>query len=163
MELLCIVYQGLITGLISVGKLALIILPFMVIVEFAKQYGWLEIISKKSQWFTSIFNLPKTAALPAFAGLFIGIVSGSGVILQVAKEENYSRATLTILFVMVGICHSLFEETLLFVGVGANVSVVVGARLITALLFAYFCGWILERQCVRIRAEEQIGRPRISH
>jgi hypothetical protein len=150
--LLEILYQGLIAGLISVGKLALIILPFMVMVEFAKQYGWLEIISKRSQWFTAIFHLPRTAALSVFAGLFIGIVSGSGVILQAAKEENFSRATLTVLFVMVGICHSLFEETVLFVGVDANIFVVAGARLITALLFAYLIGWILERQSIRIAA-----------
>jgi hypothetical protein len=152
MALLEILYQGLIAGLISVGKLALIILPFMVMVEFAKQYGWLEIISKRSQWFTDVFHLPRTAALSVFVGLFIGIVSGSGVILQAAREENYSRATLTVLFVMVGICHSLFEETVLFVGVDANILVVAGARLITALLFAYLLGWILERQCIRIAA-----------
>lgn len=154
MELLEILYQGLSVGLISVGKLALIILPLMVMVEFAKQYGWLEIISKRSQWFTGFFNLPGTAALPAFAGLFIGIVSGSGVIRQVAKKENYSRATLNVLFVMVGICHSLFEETALFVGVDVNILVVAGARIITALLFAYCLGWILERQCTKITTEK---------
>lgn len=154
MTLLESLYQGMIAGLMSVGKLALIILPFMIIVEIAKQYGWLEIISKRSQWFTDVFHLPRTAGLPIFVGLFIGIVSGSGVILQAAKEENYSRATLTILFVMVGICHSLFEETALFVGVGANILVIATVRLITALLFAYLLGWILERQCVRIAAED---------
>jgi hypothetical protein len=138
MVFLGILYQGLIAGLITVGKLALIILPLMIMVEFAKRYGWLEIISKRSQWFTGVFRMPQTAALPAFVGLFFGIVSGSGVILQIAKEENYSRDTLTILFVMVGICHSLFEETALFVGVDANILVVAGARLITALLFTYF-------------------------
>lgn len=138
MAFLGILYQGLVAGLITVGKLALIILPLMVMVEFAKKYGWLEIISKRSQWFTGVFRMPRTAALPAFVGLFFGIVSGSGVILQIAKEENYSRDTLTILFVMVGICHSLFEETALFVGVDANILVVAGARLIIALLFTYF-------------------------
>ena len=60
-------------------------------VEFAKQHGWLEIISKRSEWFTGVFGLPTTAALPALVGLFIGIVYGSGVILQAAKEEKYSR------------------------------------------------------------------------
>jgi spore maturation protein SpmB len=126
----------------------------MVMVEFAKQHGWLEIISKRSEWFTGVFGLPTTAALPALVGLFIGIVYGSGVILQAAKEEKYSRGTLTVLFVMIGICHSLFEETVIFIGVDANILVLVGARLIIALLFAYFIGWILERQCVRITAEK---------
>lgn len=156
MALLATVYQGLLVGLISVGKLALIILPFMVMIEFAKRYGWLEIVSKWSQWFTDIFRLPKTAALPAFVGLFIGIVSGSGVILQTAQEENYSRRTLTILFVMVGICHSLFEETLLFVGMDVNLMVVVGFRLLIALLFAYLLGWILERQCIRLQQKSTL-------
>jgi len=86
-----ILYQGLIASLISVAKLAFIILPLMVMVELAKHYGWLDIISKHSQWFTGIMRLPGTTALPVLAGLFIGIVSGSGVILQAAREENYSK------------------------------------------------------------------------
>lgn len=141
--------QGLVAGFVSVGNLAFIILPLMVMIEFAKQYGWLEIISKRSKCFTSVFHLPENAALPALIGLFMGIVSGSGIILQSAKEENYSRATLTILFVMIGICHSLFEETAIFIGLDANILVVAGGRLITALIFAYLIGWILERQCMK--------------
>ncbi len=146
MDYLGIVYQGLITGLIIIMKLALIILPFMVLIEFAKQYGWLERIAQRSCWFTAVFRLPASAALPALVGLFIGIVSGSGVILQTAKEENYSRATLTILFAMIGICHSLFEETALFLGVNANIMIIAGARLVNALLFAYLLGRFLSRQ-----------------
>lgn len=146
MAYLGIIYQGLLTGLIIVTKLALVILPFMVLIEFAKQYGWLERIAKRSRWFTAVFCLPASAALPAFVGLFIGIVSGSGVILQTAREENYSRATLTTLFVMIGICHSMFEETALFLGVNANIMVIAGARLINALLFAYLMGRFLSRQ-----------------
>lgn len=161
MEFLEILHQGLIASLIIVLKLALIILPFMVMVEFAKQYGWMEFISQRSQWFTRVFRLPESAALPVFAGLFIGIVSGSGVILQAAKEENYSRSTLTILFVMIGICHSLFEETVLFLGIDANILIVVWARLTTALLFAYFLGRILEWQCTRLTTEKNTDGPAI--
>jgi hypothetical protein len=36
MAYLGIIYQGLLTGLIIVTKLALVILPFMVLIEFAK-------------------------------------------------------------------------------------------------------------------------------
>ncbi|SDF14111.1 nucleoside recognition domain-containing protein [Sporomusa acidovorans] len=142
-------YQGGLTGLITVGKLALIILPLMVMIEFAKQYGWLEILSQRSNWLTRAFHLPGSAALPALVGLFIGIVSGSGVILQTAKEENFSRETLTVLFVMIAICHSLFEETALFVGLGANILVMAGARLLIALLFSYLVGWVLELQSIK--------------
>lgn len=148
--------QGLMAGFITIGKLALIILPLMVMIEFAKQYGWLEIISKRSQWFTNIFHLPGTAALPALVGLFFGIVSGSGVILQAAKEENYSYVTLTILFVMVGICHSLFEETALFIGLDANILIIAGVRFIIALLFAYLIGWILEQECMKIISNKKM-------
>ena len=142
MTLFASIYQGLAEALVSMGKLAFIILPLMIIVELAKQYGWLEILSRQTKWFTKTFHLPETAALPAFVGLLFGIVSGSGIILQTAKEEHYSRATLTVLFVMVGICHSLFEETALFVGLDVNILVVAGGRLITALLFAYAIGQI---------------------
>lgn len=137
--------QGLIAGLATVAKLALIILPLMVIVEFAGYYGWLEIIARKTRWFTDLFYLPGSAALPAFVGLFIGIVSGSGVILQAAKEHQYSRTAVTILFVMVGICHSLLEETALFIGTGANVLLVAVIRLLAALIVAFLLARLIGR------------------
>ncbi|HAK72898.1 MAG TPA: hypothetical protein DCP36_03650 [Sporomusaceae bacterium] len=140
-----ILFQGLMTSLVTVTKLALIILPLMVIVELAGYYGWLESISKKTKWFTDLFYLPSSAALPAFVGLFIGIVSGSGVILQFAKDNDYSRATVTILFVMVGICHSLFEETALFIGTGVNIFFVAAIRLLAALIFAFLIGRLIGR------------------
>ncbi|HWR42060.1 hypothetical protein [Sporomusa sp.] len=133
-------------------------MPLMVLVEFADHNGWLEMISKRSKWFTKFFRLPSSAALPAFAGLFIGIVSGSGVILQISKENHYSRATLTILFVMVGICHSLFEETALFVGIGANIFLIAGARIFIALLFAFVIGWLVDRQRNGVMTEKIVVR-----
>ena len=150
--LLCL-EQGLFIALSSVTKLALIIIPLMVIIEFAKYYGWLKSLSKQLAWFTGAFYLPGSAALPVCAGLFIGIVSGSGIILQTTKEEHYSRANLTVIFIMVGICHSLFEETALFIGIDVNIAVIAGMRMLIAMLFAYLYALFARKQLVIDRTE----------
>jgi hypothetical protein len=151
-----IIYTGLIAGLISLGKLAVIILPLMIIIEFIKQYGWLEKLSKQAEVYTRIFFLPGTAALPCLVGIFIGIISGSGIIIQTASETGLTRSQLSIVFVMVGICHSLFEETIIFVGTGVNVLILMTVRLILSLVLAYLLGWLIEHRLLIIKDTEMV-------
>ncbi len=124
-------------------NLAMIILPMAVLFEFATHHGWLSRFAAKARWFTDFFRLPSAAALPAVVGLFIGMVSGSGVILKAAEENAFSRPTKVILFVMIGICHSLLEETAIFIGTGANLAYLAGVRFLAAMLCAFFAGWLM--------------------
>ncbi len=136
--------EGMLLGCMTVGKLALIILPLTILLEVAKRYGWIEFISIHAQGMTDILRLPRTAAVPVFIGVVFGIVSGSGIILQVAKEEKYTKEDLTVLFVLVGICHAIFEETIIFSGMGANLLIIVASRVCLGGGFAYMMAHILQ-------------------
>lgn len=136
--------EGMFMGCMTVGQLGLIILPLTILLELAKYYGWIEYISSHTQVMETILCLPKSSAVPAFIGVVFGIVSGSGIIIQIAKEEKYTQDDLTILFSLVGTCHAIFEETVIFSGMGANLLLIAATRICIGGIFAYMMAHILQ-------------------
>lgn len=92
------------------------------------------------------FRLPGPAAFPLLAGLFLGIVFGSGVILSFAREGSLKKGDLLILLVFLGVCHSIIEDTLIFVALGANGWVLMGLRFLLAFLAAFIVSHLLRER-----------------
>ena len=82
-------------------------------------------------------TLSNNAAYPLLAGLFLGIVFGSGVILSFARDGSLTKRDLMLVLVFLGICHSIIEDTVVFMALGANGWVLVGARFVLATLAAF--------------------------
>ncbi|GAW91150.1 nucleoside recognition domain-containing protein [Calderihabitans maritimus] len=80
-----------------------------------------------------IFQLPSEASLPLLAGLIFGITYGAGVILQAARDGHLSKRDLYLISTFLVIFHSLFEDTMLFVAIGANGFILIFVRLILAV------------------------------
>jgi len=82
-------------------------------------------------------KLSNNAAYPLLAGLFLGIVFGSGVIISFAKDGSLTKRDLMLVLVFLGICHSIVEDTVVFIALGANWWVLIGARIFLAALAAF--------------------------
>lgn len=82
-------------------------------------------------------NLSNRVAFPLLAGLFLGIVFGSGVIISIANDGTLTRRDLIIVLVFLGICHSIIEDTLIFAALGANWWVMIGCRFVLAAFAAF--------------------------
>ncbi len=79
-------------------------------------------------------HLSKKAAFPLIAGLLLGIVFGSGVIIACANDGSLTKRDLTLTLVFLAICHSVIEDTLIFTAIGANWWVLLGSRFLLAVL-----------------------------
>jgi spore maturation protein SpmB len=120
-----------------ITKLTLIILPLLIAIECLKDLGWMDKIALHCQGITKIFGLPGESAIGLTIGLFTGIVFGSGVILQIQQEANMTRTQMNVLFIFIGICHAVIEETVVFTAIGANGFVIMSSRLIAAFVFTF--------------------------
>lgn len=118
-------------------KIVLIVVPLLILIECLKDIGWLEKIAARSRSITGFFGLPGESAIGLIIGLFTGIVFGSGVIMQVQEEANMTKAQLNVLFLFIGICHGIIEETIVFTAVGANWLIIFIARFSAALIFTF--------------------------
>jgi hypothetical protein len=88
-------------------------------------------------------NLSNRVAFPLLAGLFLGIVFGSGVIISSANDGTLTKRDLILVLVFLGICHSIIEDTLIFVALGANWWVLISCRFVLAALAAFAVSFVL--------------------
>jgi len=69
---------------------------------------------------TRSINLSGEAGLPLMGGLVFGISYGGGIIISSAREGKLTLREMYIINLLRIICHSLFEDTLLFAAIGAR-------------------------------------------
>ncbi len=113
-------------------RLLMIILPLTVSYEFLKEKGLFR--GTKPFFFMGI---TRAGLLPLVTGVVIGLTYGAGVIIHSIKDHNIGRREAFLILLFLSVCHAIFEDTLIFVVIGANGLVLVVARLILAIAFTY--------------------------
>jgi len=137
-------WEGLLSGLTQVARLWWLILLFIGI-QILKDTGWLARASRYMAPVLRPLRLPADAGLPIAAGLGIGLTYGAGILIQTAREGRLSRDELTVMCIFLGICHAIFEETVLFAAAGANGLLLLAIRAGTAAA----AGWLAARVWLR--------------
>ncbi len=133
-----LVLQEIITGGVRIVVfIPAIIIPLMIVLALLTDTRLLDRGVGLIQPIMQRLNLSKRVAFPLLAGLFLGIVFGSGVIISFANDGTLTKRDLIIVLVFLGVCHSIIEDTLIFTALGANWWVLVSCRFVLAALAAY--------------------------
>ena len=123
--------------------LTAIIIPLMVGLALLKDSHLLDRAAGFLQPVMKGLRLSNNAAYPLLAGLFLGIVFGSGVIISFARDGSLTKRDLVLVLVFLGICHSIIEDTVVFIALGANGWVLIGVRFFLAALTAFAVSLLL--------------------
>jgi len=134
MNILTVILEALWGSITSVLQIAAIVIPLMVFIEILKDVNILDRLVKLFAPFTNFLGFSKSAALPLLAGLIFGISYGAGLILDASRQGNLSKKDLVLLSLFLVICHSIFEDTFIFVAVGANALIILLGRFLFAVL-----------------------------
>ncbi|NLY51644.1 MAG: nucleoside recognition protein [Firmicutes bacterium] len=135
-SLLNAVIDGLGAGIMGLKNIALIVLPLMVVIELAKDSGVMQWVTGKFQSLAALLQISKESLLPLVVGLIAGIAFGSGVLINATREGYLSKKDRYVVAVFLNLCHSVFEDTLLLVAVGASLPWLLGSRLVLATVVA---------------------------
>lgn len=138
-----ILLEATLGSLSSVKKMASIIIPLMIIMEFLKDLGFLDQIAKLFSPVVKIFGMQKESGFPLIIGIIIGLSYGAGFILQAAKEYNLPKIDRYLIALFLICAHAVFEDTALFMAVGVNGALLLGVRLTVAALFTFLASKIL--------------------
>lgn len=144
--LLDAVWNGTVAALVTTARVAVFVLPVMVGLELAREFGWLDRCSRQARPLCRRLGVPAELAPALTVGVALGLILGSGVVVQTARAHALDRRSLTLFFLFLGIFHAMFEETALFTALGGNGLVVLAARLGCALLAAgLYRAWLRRR------------------
>ncbi len=131
------------TGL-GLGKLlwqiAIIVIPIMIVMEALKEANLLDKVTQRLAWTVKPFRMSSAAVFPLLAGLAFGLVYGAGMIIQAASEGSLNKRDLYLISLFLVINHSVFEDTLLFVAIGANGWLILTFRFLASVIITCFVG-----------------------
>ena len=139
-----IIRQILISSARITLLLAAIIIPLMVGLALLRDARLLDRAAGLLQPILKRLNLSNRAAFPLLAGFFLGIVIGSGVIITFTREGSLTKRDLMLVLVFLGICHSVIEDTLIFIALGANWWVLISVRIFLAGFAAFLVSFFLQ-------------------
>jgi len=125
--------------------MAAVIIPIMLGIEILRDINILDRFTSALRPLVRLFALPAEAALPLLAGLVFGIAYGAGVIIQASRAGRFTGRDLCLINTFLVICHSIFEDTILFAAIGANLAVILGWRVFLAVAVCYILSRLLRR------------------
>ncbi len=139
---------GLLQGAATVGKVALIVIPVITLMELAHHYKLLDLVQGRIGGVMRVLKLPPRAAFPLLIGIFFGLVYGAALIIEYIREGYLTPRDVTVLTIFLSLNHSMIEDTALFTAVGANPAVLLLFRLLIAIICARLAARILDFQAL---------------
>ncbi|MCX7757395.1 MAG: nucleoside recognition protein [candidate division WOR-3 bacterium] len=124
------------------SKTFIILFLVFILLEIVKKLGLIDradrTIGKLIKW----LGLKSNSAAPLLTGIVLGIIYGAGIIDDLIKEQNISPRQVFLIAVFLGICHALFEDTGLFLAIGANLFWITIPRIVVAIFVTYLASKI---------------------
>jgi hypothetical protein len=125
-------------------KVFLIVVPLMIILEISREYKLLDKLMAVSYPFASRLGFKRDAIYPLVAGMIFGISYGGGILIGESGSGRISEDQLFLVALFLGMCHSVFEDTLLFVSQGANGFIILGSRFLLAVLVTFCASFFIK-------------------
>jgi len=123
--------------LTQLQSLAMIVVIVTVLLTLLKLLRWLH-IERLMIWllqpFLRFMGISKKATSLAIVGVTLGLSFGGGLLIREAESGNVSPKDCFSALCLLSLCHSLIEDTLLIMTMGADLSGILWARLIFSIL-----------------------------
>jgi hypothetical protein len=118
-------------------KVILIIAVINLIIDIMRYLKAFDPVIMLLRPLTFMHGLPKKASFMWMAGILFGLAYGSGVLIAEAQTGHVDKDSMVRLNLSLGISHSLIEDTLLFVAIGASLFWVLIPRMVAAAVMVW--------------------------
>lgn len=128
------------------GVICLIILVLVSLMRTLKRFGVIDRLNRFLKPMLEYLGMSKAAAPITMIGMTLGLAYGGGLIINEAKSGELSKKDVFLSLSLMGMSHSLIEDTLLISAMGASLS----GTLLGRVLFTVIVMYILIRGIKRL-------------
>ncbi|SEA79955.1 Nucleoside recognition [Desulfuromusa kysingii] len=115
----------------------IIILALMTFLRVLKLLGISDLMTRLLEPVLTVLGMGREAAPITIIGMTLGLSYGGGLIIQEAQSGHLSPRDIFSSVALMGLCHSIFEDTLLLMVLGAHISGALWGRLLFSLLVVF--------------------------
>ncbi|MDZ4133475.1 MAG: nucleoside recognition protein [Dethiobacteria bacterium] len=152
MAIVLLLVETISSTLLSIGRLALLLIPVIILIEITRYFQVIERITGRVKGTMQLLlTLPQEAVFPLMAGMFFGIVLGSALIIDYAREGYLKKRDLLLIGIFLSISHSIVEDTFIFAVFGANSLVILVTRTILAIIITRIAAALMDYYATRQR------------
>ena len=114
-----------------------VVMALLFLMRVLKKSGVLDAFSEALKPILGILGINKDVIPMTVIGLSLGILYGGALIIKETEEKNIPKMDVFYAFVLMGLCHSLIEDSLLMISMGAHWSMVFIFRMAFALISTF--------------------------
>ncbi len=129
--------QWIIDQLRNYIMIFLIILGLMIFLSILKKTGIMQKLNNLMKPGLRFIGMSKNAAPVTIIGLTLGLSYGGGIIIKEAKEKMLSKKDVFLSLSLMDLSHSLIEDTLLMVAIGASLIGILVARIMFSIIIIF--------------------------
>jgi hypothetical protein len=118
----------------------------MIILEISREFKILDKLTRALYPIARLIGFKRDSIYPLLAGIIFGISYGGGVLIGESSSGRISANQMFLVALFLGICHAVFEDTLLFMSVGANGFIILGVRITLAFVVVFMASLLLREK-----------------
>ncbi len=118
----------------------LIIFFLLAIMRIFERFGVMDWLNRQLEPLLRLLGMSPKAAPITVIGMTLGLSYGGALIIQEARSGRLGCKDIFFSLALMGLCHSIVEDTLVMMVLGGHLSGILWARLIFSLLIVYLLG-----------------------
>ncbi len=127
------------------GMIFVIIFGLLVLMRILQKTGVINRLNNLLAPMLRVIGMSKNAAPVTMIGMTLGLAYGGGLIIKEARSGLLTKKDVFLSLSFMGLSHSLIEDTLLMLAIGASIAGVLVARLVFTLLIMLIIITIIQR------------------
>lgn len=139
---------------IMLASVLLILAVLMAGMRVLQAIGFERVMSVLLWPLIKIMNVQRNAASITIIGLMVGLSFGAGLLVDAARSGELSKRDIKVVACFLGLCHSIIEDTLLIMLLGADIiPILIGRFVFSCIVIAWLARTLLpSHQAVSLRS-----------
>ncbi|NVO04090.1 MAG: hypothetical protein HXX09_15445 [Bacteroidetes bacterium] len=123
----------------------LFIFSLMFLIKLLKVLGIIKLITKLISPLLRFLGISESVTTITIVGLTLGIVYGGVLIINESKSNEIKRRDIFYSMTLMGLCHSVIEDSILMISIGGHYSGIIIGRIILSLIITFIIVKITSR------------------